>query len=210
MSTSQAAQIASTIVSFLAPFTPHLVKGAEKATEVAGKKLGELGGEAIWEEAQAIWDKITNRFKDDEETQSAATSVTRQPESETRQKTLAKILAERLKDDPALVKELAALVGEMQEIASGSIVVSGSGAVATQDSAAGGEGSIGAGGDVHISAGDLPKDDEPLNISGVGMNDPESTIPDATAEAIADTVINDRPTGNLVWTSDGHTDPTPA
>jgi hypothetical protein len=209
MSAPQAAQVASSIVGFLAPFTPYLVKGAEEAAKAAGKKLSELGSEAVWEKAKTVWSKITNRFKDDEEIQSAATLVARQPESETRQTMLAKILAERLKDDPALVKELAALVKETQEIASGRIVVSGSGAVATQDSVAGGEGSIVAGGDVHISAGDLPKDDEPLNISGVGMNDPESTIPDAAAEAIVDTVINDRPTGNLVWTSDGHMDPTP-
>jgi hypothetical protein len=160
MSTSQAAQIASTIVSFLAPFTPYLVKGAEEAAKVAGKKLSELGSEAVWKKAQTMWDKITNRFKDDEEIQSAATLVASQPESETRQKTLAEILAERLKDDPALVKELAALVGEMQEIAAGSIVVSGSGAVATQGSVAGGADSIVAGHDIHISGDQVTQEQQ--------------------------------------------------
>lgn len=50
----------------------------------------------------------------------------------------------------------------------------------------------------------------PIVMSGgVGMNAPESIIPDAIATTIADTVINDRPTGSFAWTSGGHPDVSP-
>ena len=48
-------QQALTVVTFLAPFLPYLIAGATEAAKGLGKKVGELGGEAAWKKAQAVW-----------------------------------------------------------------------------------------------------------------------------------------------------------
>jgi len=113
-----------------------------------------------WEKAQALFERIRHRFKDDEEIESAVTLISKQPESETRQAMLGEILAARLESDPALSQELAALIAELSAQGLGGIVVSGSGAVATHGGVATGVGGIAASGDVRIDIGDnnLPED----------------------------------------------------
>jgi hypothetical protein len=45
----------STLVAFLAPLVPYLVKGGQAAAEEVGKKVG--GG--VWDRASAIWHAIS-------------------------------------------------------------------------------------------------------------------------------------------------------
>ncbi|MCD6554187.1 MAG: hypothetical protein J7M16_09290, partial [Anaerolineae bacterium] len=69
------AEQARLVVSYLAPFLPYLVAGATEAAKGLGKKLGDLGGEAAWKQAQALWTKIKTRFEKDAEVKSASDLV---------------------------------------------------------------------------------------------------------------------------------------
>jgi len=109
-------QIATGVATVIAPFAPFLVE----AGKVSGKKLAEViaekGGEAGWEKAQQLWNKIKARIGDDPEVTSAMTMVAARPEDQTRQTMLAEVLAERLKSEPALADELLELMGGEESV----------------------------------------------------------------------------------------------
>lgn len=111
--------VAAATVSLLAPFTPFLLETGQ----AVGKKLGEVivekGGEKAWQKAQAMWDKLKNRFVEDPEVNSAATLVAAKPDDETRQAMLVEVLTARLNESPTLAQDLLDLLGgqdKLQEI----------------------------------------------------------------------------------------------
>ena len=97
------AQIAATITAYLAPFTPYLVE--------SGKKFAGKAGEAAWEKAQTIWGEIKSRFGDDKKIETAAKTVSSDPQDEDFQGLFAEALAARLKDTPDFANELLNIIG---------------------------------------------------------------------------------------------------
>ena len=102
--------IAAATVSVLAPFTPFLVETGQ----AVGKKLGEVivekGGEKAWQKAQAVWDKLKKRYRDDPEVDSVATLVAAKPEDATRQAMFVEVLTARLNESPTLAQDRKSVV----------------------------------------------------------------------------------------------------
>ncbi|MEJ5241594.1 MAG: hypothetical protein WHS87_10390 [Anaerolineales bacterium] len=61
-------QLLQQLTTFLAPFLPYLLKMGEKAAEEAGKRLGE----AAWEQAKALWEKLRRKENVEQVAQTAA------------------------------------------------------------------------------------------------------------------------------------------
>jgi hypothetical protein len=104
-------QIAAATVAALAPFLPYLIDAGRFSGEALAEMIVQKGGEAAWKKAQVLWGRVTARFGDDPEVQSAATMVAAKPEDETRQTLLAKVLSARLAGNPELAQEILALLG---------------------------------------------------------------------------------------------------
>lgn len=102
------AQIAATLATYLAPFTPYLVEG--------GKKFAGKAGEAAWKKAEDIWGKIQAHFGDDKAIKGAAMMVSSAPGDEGWQAQLAKALSVRLKDNPSFAQELLDLLGGKEAV----------------------------------------------------------------------------------------------
>lgn len=100
------AEFASSLVTWMAPFTPFLLETANIAGKKFTETIAEKGGEAIWDKARGIWNKINRRYKNDTELKSASTLLATKPENVDYQKMLVNILAERLKNEPAFCAEL--------------------------------------------------------------------------------------------------------
>jgi len=114
--------IAAGVVKVLQPALPYL----DPLKTALQKKVSDAMAGAAWDQAKALWAKITSRFKDDKELNEAADAVATAPDKEIFQKAareeLTKVLAERLKDSPELAKELLGLLGgeqRLQEIVAG-------------------------------------------------------------------------------------------
>jgi hypothetical protein len=107
-------QQAQTVVSFLAPFIPYLVAGATEAAKALGKKAAELGGEAAWRKAQELWNKIVSR--PNPKLKAKANVVTVDPADEEERASFARTLLQSLEADPALVTELASLLGREESV----------------------------------------------------------------------------------------------
>lgn len=107
---------AEMVVSFLAPFLPYLVAGGTEAVKGLGKKLGELGGETAWKQAQAVWTKIKSRFGKDAEVKSASDLVAANPADADYAKTLQKALSKKLEADPDFAVELLDMLGGAQSV----------------------------------------------------------------------------------------------
>jgi hypothetical protein len=105
-------ETAATITTLLSPYTPYL----KDAAKVAGTKLIEVvaqkGGEAGWNKAQEIWQKITGKVGEAPDLQNAAGLVASKPDDATYQTVLAKVLATYMKDNPDLVDDLQKSIGE--------------------------------------------------------------------------------------------------
>lgn len=103
--------LASAIAAILAPFTPFLVElgkvGRKKLVDVINKR----GGEAAWNLAQRLWDKIKSYMGEDAEVKGAALMVSAKPEDESRQVMLAIALAAKLRENPKLAQEFANILG---------------------------------------------------------------------------------------------------
>ncbi len=61
-------QLLQQLTTFLAPFLPYLLKAGEKAAEEAGKKFGE----AAWEQAKALWEKLRHKKNIEQVAQTAS------------------------------------------------------------------------------------------------------------------------------------------
>jgi hypothetical protein len=100
----------ATLVAFLSPFLPFLLKlggkAAEKATETAAGKFGE----ASWTKAQAVWEKLSPKVEAKESAKEAAVDVANAPEDEDLQVALKVQLKKLLADDEVLVKAIAQIL----------------------------------------------------------------------------------------------------
>jgi uncharacterized protein YqcC (DUF446 family) len=96
----------ATLVAFLSPFLPFLLKlggkAAEKATESAAGKFGE----ASWVKAQVIWEKLSPKVEAKESAKEAAVDVANVPEDEDLQAVLRVQLKKLLEQDEDLAKAI--------------------------------------------------------------------------------------------------------
>jgi hypothetical protein len=104
-------EIAVAASTFLAPFLPSLLEVGKQAGKKFGESLAAEGGKAALGKAQALWQKIKDKFADAPEIQGAATVVATNPEDESFQKLLAKTLGARLNENPEFAQELLGLLG---------------------------------------------------------------------------------------------------
>lgn len=95
-------QIATDVTVFLTPFLPYLILGAGEAAKEVGKKFGQ----ATWEKAQSLWNKIKNSAQDDPKLNRAILTLAEDPDDEDFQLILAKSLAKQLEVSPKLATEL--------------------------------------------------------------------------------------------------------
>jgi hypothetical protein len=100
----------ATLVAFLSPFLPFLLKlggkAAEKATETAAGKFGE----ASWTKAQAVWEKLSPKVEAKESAKEAAVDVANAPEDEDLRVALKVQLKKLLAADEVLVKAIAQIL----------------------------------------------------------------------------------------------------
>jgi hypothetical protein len=103
-------ETAGAVVAFLSPFMPYL----KEAGKITGKKLVEVaaerGGDAALKKAQDIWGKLAGR-SDSLELKSASDLVGANPEDQTYQIVLTKVLVGYLQKNPSFAKELVDLMG---------------------------------------------------------------------------------------------------
>ncbi len=95
------AQSIQQLTTFLAPFLPYLLKMGEKAAEEAGKKLGE----AAWERAKALWEKLRRKKNVEQVAQTAAAL----PNNAALGEALRAEIARALQEDADLRAEIARL-----------------------------------------------------------------------------------------------------
>jgi hypothetical protein len=110
------AQIAAALAAFIAPFTPALLEAGKTAGQQWAEMLGAKGGEATWNKAQALWEKIHARFGDDPKVKGATLLVSADPEDSAAQTLLATALGKQLQADPQFSQELFQLMGGEQAI----------------------------------------------------------------------------------------------
>lgn len=108
--------VAAAVTTFLAPFTPFLLDTARASSAKFVEVISEQGGEAAWQKAQALWQKIRDRFGDDAKMQGTASTVAADPADEDALKLFAKTLSQHLKDHPEAARELAEVLGGAQSV----------------------------------------------------------------------------------------------
>jgi hypothetical protein len=107
-------QVTATAVTTLAPFMPFLIETSKVAGLKLADKIGEMGGEAAWDKAQMLWNKLKVQSSNDPELISAATIVAAKPNDEARQTLLAEVLGKYLMEDPDFMEEIFQLLGGQQ------------------------------------------------------------------------------------------------
>ena len=95
-------QLVPQLVAFLTPFLPYLLKAGEKAAEEAGKKFGD----AAWEKAKSLWDKLRGKPN---VTQVAKTAASL-PDNQSLWVALQEEIARALEQDKSLAQEVARLM----------------------------------------------------------------------------------------------------
>lgn len=113
---SSIAEIATTVVTFVAPFIPYLLEEGKAVGQKWAETLAERGGEATWNNAKAIWGKIQSHFGKDARVNGTALMVSDYPGDESYQTMLATVLGNHLKEDPQLAEELLQLAGGEQGV----------------------------------------------------------------------------------------------
>lgn len=107
--------LAQSVVAFLSPFLPYLVKAGEKAIEEAGKKFGA----EAWEQAQALWAKLRSKVQAKPAAHRAAQDVAKAPNNEDARVVLRVQLKNLLAEDGTLAAEIARLMqARPREVAS--------------------------------------------------------------------------------------------
>jgi hypothetical protein len=102
----------ATLIAFISPFLPFLLKlggkAAEKATESAAGKFGE----AAWTKAQAVWAKLSPKVEAKEAAKEAAIDVANSPKDEDSQTALRVQLKKLLEQDEELMKAIEQILQE--------------------------------------------------------------------------------------------------
>jgi hypothetical protein len=106
MTTEQFLPIAQSIVTWLSPFFPYLIKGIKLTGQEWFKALGEKGGEEAVKQASTLWETIKNKSSNDKSIEGAAFILSEQPENADIQKMLVNALIEVFRKNPELVKEI--------------------------------------------------------------------------------------------------------
>ena len=96
----------STLVTFLAPFLPFLIKAGEQASEEAGKQLGSDG----WQKAKKLWNKLQPKVENNEHIKEAIADVASQPDDADFQASLRVQLKKMLSQDLPLSNEIERLM----------------------------------------------------------------------------------------------------
>jgi hypothetical protein len=110
------AAIATTVVTLIAPFTPYLLEVSKAAGQKWAETVAEKGGEATWNKSKAVWEKIQSRFGKDASVKGATLMLSANPDNESYQTMLAKVLGEHLQQDPQFAQELLQLVGGEESV----------------------------------------------------------------------------------------------
>ena len=105
MTIEQFLPIAQSIVTWLSPFFPYLIKGVKLAGQEWFKALGEKGGEEAVKQASNLWETIKDKSSNDKNIEGAAFILSEQPENTDIQKVLANALVESIKKNPELAAE---------------------------------------------------------------------------------------------------------
>ena len=108
MTTEQFLPIAQSIVTWLSPFFPYLIKGVKLAGQEWFKALGEKGGEEAVKQASNLWETIKDKSSNDKNIEGAAFILSEQPDNADIQKVLMNALVDIIKKNPELVKEFEA------------------------------------------------------------------------------------------------------
>jgi len=99
-------QVATNIAIWLTPFTPYLISAAK----IGGKKFVEIiaqkGGEATWDKAQEIWQKLVEEFGNGDKIRGAALMLSTDTEDQDSQKILAKAIFDKLQSAPEFALQL--------------------------------------------------------------------------------------------------------
>ena len=90
------------LTTFLAPFVPYLVKGAETLAAEAGRKFGE---DAL-DNAKTLWRKLRPRVEEDPAARAAAEKVAERPDDDRARGALELALEDLLRGDSELAREV--------------------------------------------------------------------------------------------------------
>lgn len=116
------AELSTAIVTRLAPFLPLLVSAARFSRDAIAEMIVQNGGQAAFNHAQGLWQRIRGSYEDDALVNGAAMMVSAEPTNESFHQQLANILATRLSENKQLAEELLSLLGgkgTVQEIIAG-------------------------------------------------------------------------------------------
>src|ERR1041385_2611106 len=94
--------VAQSLVAYLAPFLPYLMKAGEKVVEEGAKKFGTVA----WDQALAVWNKIRPQVEAKPAAVEAAQDVADAPDDEDAQATFRQQLKKLLRDDPELTRDI--------------------------------------------------------------------------------------------------------
>jgi hypothetical protein len=108
--------LTAAIVTLLAPYTPYLLEAGKAAGQKWIETIAEQGGEATWNKAKVIWEKIHTHFGDDTKVKGAALIVSADPDDASAQTALAKVLGTHLQEDPRFAQELLQVLGGTQAV----------------------------------------------------------------------------------------------
>jgi hypothetical protein len=103
------AAIAYAAAKLLSPVLPSLLNIGAKVVEGAEKKVGE-------NLAEKVWIKISKRFQNDAEIESAANMMAYAPDNEMRRELFAEVLARRLDGDRSFAEDLLNEIGGEQGV----------------------------------------------------------------------------------------------
>lgn len=103
--------LAGGAVSIIGPFLPYLTSLGKSVKKKLEEVIAEQGGNAVWNQAQSLWKKITGRFKDDPEINGAAAALSNDPNNQMFQQMMVQILTKKLESDQGFAEELLKLMG---------------------------------------------------------------------------------------------------
>jgi hypothetical protein len=103
-------QLTNEIMKWIIPALPYLLKGIKLGGKKAAEKLGEFSAEKSLEQVQTLWKKLTGKKDGNKNLSVAAENLAKSPKNKPWQAVMKQEIKSVLKANPALLKELTALV----------------------------------------------------------------------------------------------------
>ena len=103
--------LAGGVVKVIGPFLPYLMSLSNSTQKKLEEVISKQGGDFVWKQANALWDKIKGRFQNDPEVTGVATMTSADPQNEMYQQMLIQVLVKKLESSPDLAEELLKLMG---------------------------------------------------------------------------------------------------